>query len=208
MEALGSVVAVVLCYLLGSVSFAVVVSRVMGLADPRSYGSRNPGATNVLRTGNKTAAVLTLAGDALKGWLAIFLVRQFAARFGFEDGTIALATVAVFCGHLFPVFHGFKGGKGVATFIGVVFGIDLLLGLATGATWLIIAFFLRYSSVASMASAVFAPVFYLMGDRIQWYAEKPVLLGLFVMALLLVVRHRENINRLLQGNESRLGAKK
>jgi glycerol-3-phosphate acyltransferase PlsY len=131
-----------------------------------------------------------------------------AKPYGLEDGTMALVGLAAFVGHLWPVFFRFQGGKGVATFIGVVFGIDLVLGLATGATWLIIAFFLRYSSVASMVSAVFAPVFYLFGDRIQWYAEKPVLLALFVMALLLAVRHRENINRLLQGNESRLGTKK
>jgi glycerol-3-phosphate acyltransferase PlsY len=200
--------AVVAAYLLGSLSFAVIVSRAMGLKDPRTFGSKNPGATNVLRSGSKAAAIVTLLLDAVKGWLPVILVRYFGKPYGLEDGTMALVGLAAFVGHLWPVFFRFKGGKGVATFIGVVFGIDLVLGLATGATWLIIAFFLRYSSVASMASAVFAPVYYLFGDRIQWYAEKPVLFGLFVMALLLVVRHRENINRLLQGNESRLGAKK
>jgi len=200
--------AVLAAYLLGSLSFAVIVSRVMGLKDPRTFGSKNPGATNVLRSGSKAAAIVTLLLDAVKGWLPVVLVRWFGRPYGLEDGTIALVGLAAFVGHLWPVFFRFQGGKGVATFIGVVFGIDLVLGLATGATWLIIAFFLRYSSVASMASAVFAPVYYLFGDRIQWYAEKPVLLALFVMALLLVVRHRENINRLLQGNESKLGAKK
>jgi glycerol-3-phosphate acyltransferase PlsY len=200
--------AVLAAYLLGSLSFAVIVSRAMGLKDPRTFGSKNPGATNVLRSGSKAAAIVTLLLDAVKGWLPVLLVRLYGKPYGLEDGTLALVGLAAFVGHLWPVFFRFKGGKGVATFLGVVFGIDLVLGLATGATWLIIAFFLRYSSVASLVSAVFAPVYYLFGDRIQWYAEKPVLLALFVMALLLVVRHRENINRLMQGNESRLGTKK
>ncbi|MBP6405659.1 MAG: glycerol-3-phosphate 1-O-acyltransferase PlsY [Ramlibacter sp.] len=208
MQSVYPVLAVIAAYLLGSLSFAVIVSRLMGLKDPRTFGSKNPGATNVLRSGSKAAAIVTLLLDAVKGWLPVVLVRWFGKPYGLEDGTIALVGLAAFVGHLWPVFFRFQGGKGVATFIGVVFGIDLVLGLATGATWLIIAFFLRYSSVASMASAVFAPVYYLFGDRIQWYAEKPVLFGLFVMALLLIVRHRENINRLLQGNESRLGTKK
>ena len=208
MQSVYPVLAVIAAYLLGSLSFAVIVSRLMGLKDPRTFGSKNPGATNVLRSGSKAAAIVTLLLDAVKGWLPVVLVRWFGKPYGLEDGTIALVGLAAFVGHLWPVFFRFQGGKGVATFIGVVFGIDLVLGLATGATWLIIAFFLRYSSVASMASAVFAPVYYLFGDRIQWYAEKPVLLALFVMALLLAVRHRENINRLLQGNESKLGTKK
>lgn len=208
MQSVYPVLAVIAAYLLGSLSFAVIVSRAMGLKDPRTFGSKNPGATNVLRSGSKAAAIVTLLLDAVKGWLPVILVRYFGKPYGLEDGTIALVGLAAFVGHLWPVFFRFQGGKGVATFIGVVFGIDLVLGLATGATWLIIAFFLRYSSVASLVSAVFAPVYYLFGDRIQWYAEKPVLLALFVMALLLVVRHRENINRLLQGNESKLGTKK
>ena len=208
MNAVYPVLATVAAYLLGSLSFAVIVTRLMGLNDPRTYGSKNPGATNVLRSGSKAAAIVTLLLDAVKGWLPVMLVRWFGKPYGLEDGTIALVGLAAFVGHLWPVFFRFQGGKGVATFIGVVFGIDLVLGLATGATWLIIAFFLRYSSVASLVSALFAPVYYLFGDRIQWYAEKPVLLALFVMALLLAVRHRENINRLLQGNESKLGTKK
>ena len=208
MQTLYPALAVLAAYLLGSLSFAVIVSRAMGLKDPRTFGSKNPGATNVLRSGSKAAAIVTLLLDAVKGWLPVMLVRWFGKPYGLEDGTIALVGLAAFVGHLWPVFFRFQGGKGVATFIGVVFGIDLVLGLATGATWLIIAFFLRYSSVASLVSALFAPVYYLFGDRIQWYAEKPVLLALFVMALLLAVRHRENINRLLQGNESKLGTKK
>ena len=208
MQTLYPALAVLAAYLLGSLSFAVIVSRAMGLKDPRTFGSKNPGATNVLRSGSKAAAIVTLLLDAVKGWLPVMLVRWFGKPYGLEDGTIALVGLAAFVGHLWPVFFRFQGGKGVATFIGVVFGIDLVLGLATGATWLIIAFFLRYSSVASLVSALFAPVYYLFGDRIQWYAEKPVLLALFVMALLLAVRHRDNINRLLQGNESKLGTKK
>jgi len=208
LELLYSVLATVLAYLLGSISFAVVVSRLMGLKDPRTFGSKNPGATNVLRSGSKPAAIATLLLDALKGWLPVVLVRWFGKPYGMEDGTMALVGMAAFLGHLWPVFFRFKGGKGVATFIGVVFGIHPLLGLATGLTWIIVAYFLRYSSVASLVSAAFAPIYYLFGDRLQWYAERPVLLVLFVMALLLGVRHRENINRLLEGKESRLGAKK
>jgi glycerol-3-phosphate acyltransferase PlsY len=195
-------------YLVGSLSFAVIVSRAMGLADPRSYGSGNPGATNVLRSGSRAAAVATLMLDALKGLLPVLAVQLFGERFGLREGTLALVGLAAFLGHLYPVFFRFQGGKGVATFIGVVFGIHWLLGVATGITWLIIAFFFRYSSLASLIAGVFAPVYYLLGDRLQWYAEKPVALALFVMALLLAWRHRANIQRLLQGTESRLGAKK
>ncbi len=195
-------------YLLGSLSFAVIVSRLMGLKDPRTFGSRNPGATNVLRSGSKPAAVVTLLLDGLKGWLPVMLVRWFGKPYGLEDGAIALVGLAAFLGHLWPVFFRFNGGKGVATFMGVVFGIDLLLGIATAATWVIIAFFFRYASLASLLSAVFAPCYYLIGDRVKWYAEAPVALALFVMALLLAWRHRENITRLLQGKESKLGARK
>lgn len=208
MQAIYPFLATVAAYLLGSLSFAVIVSRLMGLKDPRTFGSKNPGATNVLRSGSKAAAVVTLLLDALKGWLPVVLVRWFGKPYGLEDGTVALVGLAAFLGHLWPVFFRFQGGKGVATFIGVVFGVDLVLGLATGATWLIIAYFFRYSSLASLVSAAFAPVFYLMGDRIQWYSERAVLFMLFIMALLLAVRHRENINRLLEGKESKLGAKK
>ncbi|MDO9405538.1 MAG: glycerol-3-phosphate 1-O-acyltransferase PlsY [Polaromonas sp.] len=200
-------VAVLLAYLLGSLSFAVIVSRVMGLNDPRSYGSKNPGATNVLRSGSKAAAVVTLLLDALKGWLPVMLVKWFGAGHGLGDGAVAAVGFAAFLGHLFPVFFGFKGGKGVATAAGVLFGIDWLLGLATLATWVIVAFFTRYSSLASLASAAFAPLFYLLGDRGPWYMERSILLSIFMMSLLLVYRHRANINKLLQGEESRLGTK-
>jgi glycerol-3-phosphate acyltransferase PlsY len=202
------ILATLAAYLTGSLSFAVIVSRLMGLQDPRTFGSKNPGATNVLRSGSKPAAIVTLLLDGLKGWLPVFLVRVYGKPYGLEDGTVALVALAAFLGHLYPVFFRFQGGKGVATFIGVVFGIHPLLGVATAATWLIIAFFFRYSSLASLIAAVFAPCFYLLGDRLQWYAEKPVALALAVMALLLFWRHRENINRLLQGKESKLGGKK
>ncbi len=202
------ILAILAAYLLGSLSFAVIVSRLMGLKDPRTFGSKNPGATNVLRSGSKAAAVVTLLLDGLKGWLPVVLVRWYGKAYGMEDGTMALVGLAAFLGHLWPVFFRFQGGKGVATFLGVVFGIDLLLGLAIGASWLIIAFFFRYSSVASLLAAALAPVFYLLGGRIAWYSERAVLLTLFVMVLLLAVRHRENINRLLEGKESKLGAQK
>ena len=193
-------------YLLGSLSFAVIVSRAMGLQDPRTFGSRNPGATNVLRSGSKPAAIVTLLLDAIKGWLPVVAVRWFGKPYGLEDGTVALVALAAFLGHLYPVYFHFKGGKGVATFIGAVFGIHPLLGAATGLTWVIIAFFFRYSSLASLVAALFAPCYYLLGDRVAWYAESPVASALFVMALLLGWRHRENIGRLLQGKESKLGA--
>ena len=205
MNYLYSGIAVLLAYLLGSLSFAVIVSRLMGLKDPRSYGSNNPGATNVLRSGNRKAAILTLLLDGLKGWLPVVLIKWFGADYGMDDATVAAAGFAAFIGHLFPVFFKFKGGKGVATAAGVLLGIDWVLGLATLATWLIVAYFSRYSSVASMACAAFAPLFYLMGDRVAWYAERSILLAIFVMSMLLVARHRENINKLMQGKESQLG---
>ena len=208
MQLLNPLAATVAAYLVGSLSFAVIVSRVMGLKDPRTFGSKNPGATNVLRSGNKAAAIVTLLLDALKGFLPVFAVRWLGKAYGLDDGTVALAGLAAFLGHLWPVFFRFRGGKGVATFIGVAFGIHPLLGIATGATWLIIAFFFRYSSLASLVAAVFAPAYYLLGNRIQWYADTSIAIALFVMAMLLAYRHRQNINRLLQGKESRLGAKK
>ena len=204
MDYLYSTVAVLLAYLLGSLSFAVIVSRVMGLKDPRSYGSNNPGATNVLRSGSKKAAIATLLLDGLKGWLPVMLVKWFGNDFGLEGGTLAAVAFAAFLGHLFPVFFKFQGGKGVATAAGALLGIEWLLGLATLATWLIVAYFTRYSSVASMASAAFAPLFYLFGDRAAWYAERSVLMAVFMMGLLLVIRHRENINKLVSGKESKL----
>ncbi len=203
MDALYSVLAVLAAYLIGSVSFAVVVSRLMGLADPRSYGSKNPGATNVLRTGNKTAAVLTLLGDAAKGLVAVLLAKALAARFGFGDGTIALVALAVFLGHLFPVFYRFEGGKGVATAAGVLLALHPLLGLGVLVSWLLIAFFFRYSSLAALVAAVFAPLWYLFLFR-----PDPIAAAVAVMSALLIWRHSGNIRNLISGKESRIGQKK
>jgi glycerol-3-phosphate acyltransferase PlsY len=198
--------AVLLAYLLGSLSFAVIVSKAMGLKDPRSFGSKNPGATNVLRSGSKGAAVATLLLDGLKGWLPVVLVKWFGGDYGLGDGTVAAVGLAAFLGHLYPVFFQFKGGKGVATAAGVVLGISWVMGLATLATWLIVAFFSRYSSLASLAAAVFAPLFYLLGDRGAWYVDKSIMAMLVAISALLLYRHRENINKLLKGTESKLGA--
>jgi acyl phosphate:glycerol-3-phosphate acyltransferase len=198
-----NLIVAVVAYLIGSVSFAVIVSSVMGLADPRSYGSKNPGATNVLRSGNKKAAILTLIGDAFKGWFAVWLVGHFGPHYGLDDTAIALAAIAVFLGHLYPVFFRFKGGKGVATAAGVLLAINPVLGIATLLTWLIVAFFTRYSSLAALAAAVFAPLFdgFLFGANI-------VALAIVVMSSLLVWRHRGNIVKLMEGKENRIGDKK
>ncbi len=200
--------ATLLAYLLGSLSFAVIVSRFSGLSDPRSYGSKNPGATNVLRSGNKGAAIATLLLDGLKGWLAVVLVKWFGADYGLGDGTVAAVAMAVFIGHLYPVFFEFKGGKGVATAAGVLLGVNWVLGVATLATFAIVVFFSRYVSLASMAAAVFAPFFYLLGDRAAWNVDNTIVLALVVIGALLVYRHRENISKLLKGTESKLGASK
>ena len=200
--------AIVAGYLVGSLSFAVIVSRAMGLNDPRTFGSKNPGATNVLRSGNKGAAVITLLLDAAKGWLPVVLVKWYGARYGLGEGTMALVGLAAFVGHLYPVFFKFVGGKGVATACGVLLGVNPVLGLAAGATWLIMAYFFRYSSLASLTAAVFAPVYYIFGDGVGWYLNKGVVFSLSIMSLLLIYRHIENIGRLLKGTESRLGKKK
>ncbi|MFN5046529.1 glycerol-3-phosphate 1-O-acyltransferase PlsY [Roseateles sp.] len=189
-------------YLIGSLSFAVIISRVMGLSDPRSYGSGNPGATNVLRSGNKAAAILTLVFDALKGYMPVLLVLLFGPDFGLGEGTAALVGLAAFLGHLWPVFFGFKGGKGVATAAGVLLAVNPLLGAATLATWLIVAFFTRYSSLAALVASVFAP-FYQM---LIW-GMGPVVLTAGLMGLLLIWRHEANIRKLLNGTESRIGQK-
>jgi glycerol-3-phosphate acyltransferase PlsY len=203
MDILASLAAVVGAYLVGSVSFAVVVSRLMGLADPRSYGSGNPGATNVLRTGNRAAALLTLAGDAAKGAAAVLLVQHFAPRFGFGEPVIALSALAVFCGHLFPVFHRFAGGKGVATAAGVLLALNPWLGIATLGTWVIIAFFFRYSSLAALVSAVFAPLYHVF-----LFGPSATGLAVAAMSALLVWRHQQNIANLIAGRESRIGGRK
>lgn len=205
---MGSLLAAFLAYLVGSLSFAVIVSRAFGLADPRSYGSGNPGATNVLRSGSKAAAIVTLLLDAAKGWLPVMLVRWLGPDAGLGEDTQALVGVAAFLGHLWPVFFRFQGGKGVATAAGVLLAFQPWLGVATLATWIIIAVFFRYSSLASMVAAVFAPAYYLLGDGVAWPASGAIALATTAMALLLLWRHRENIRRLLAGTESKLGSKK
>ena len=195
-------------YLVGSLSFAVIVSRVMGLDDPRTYGSQNPGATNVLRSGNKAAAIATLLFDALKGYLPVLLVKVFGPDFGLDDHAVAWVAIAAFIGHLWPVFFGFKGGKGVATAAGVLFGVEPLLGLATLGTWLIVAFFFRYSSLAALAASLFAPAYYLFGDNLAWQTSPAELLAVMVMSALLLMRHKDNIARLVSGEETKIGAKK
>lgn len=208
MEFLNPAIATVVAYLIGSLSFAVVVSRLMGLQDPRTYGSKNPGATNVLRSGSKKAAVLTLLLDALKGWLPVVAVKWWGEAWGLGDGTVALVGLAAFLGHLWPVFFRFEGGKGVATAAGVIIGFNPWLGLASLLTWVIVAYAFRYSSLASMVTAIFAPTFFLFGNHVAWTAPAAQVLALALMALLLIWRHSENINRLLAGKESKLGAKK
>jgi len=189
-------------YLIGSLSFAVIVSRVMGLSDPRSYGSGNPGATNVLRSGNKAAAVLTLVFDALKGALPVLAVKFYGERFGLEEGTEALVALAAFLGHLWPVFFKFKGGKGVATAAGAILALNWMLGLVTLGVWLLVAFVTRYSSLAALVAAVFAPL-----GQLLMFEAGPLAGALVVMALLLVWRHEANIKKLMAGTESRLGQK-
>ena len=203
-----SALAVVAAYLLGSLSFAVIVSRLMGLSDPRTYGSKNPGATNVLRSGSKAAAAVTLLFDAAKGWLPVALVSWFGKPYGMEEGTMAMVGLAAFVGHLWPVFFRFEGGKGVATALGVLLGVSVWLGLATAATWLIVAFFFRYSSLASLAAAAFAPVYYLLVDGVAWNADGRIAAAIVVMGMLLAWRHSANIKRLIEGTESRLGSRK
>jgi acyl phosphate:glycerol-3-phosphate acyltransferase len=198
-----ALIAVVAAYLIGSLSFAVIVSKLMGLPDPHTYGSGNPGATNVLRTGKKLAAVLTLAGDAGKGWFALWLAQKFATQYGFNETTLALVAIAVFIGHLFPIFFKFEGGKGVATAAGILFAIDWRLGAGTLATWLIIAFFFRYSSLAALAASVFAPFFTFL-----LFGITPYFFAVLAMCALLIWRHKENITKLMNGTESKLGAKK
>ena len=203
-----SLLATLIAYLVGSLSFAVIVSRAMGLSDPRTYGSGNPGATNVLRSGSKPAAIVTLLLDAAKGWLPVMLVKWFGPAWDLSEGTQALAGLAAFLGHLYPVFFAFKGGKGVATAVGVLLAFEPLLALATLVTFAIIVFFSRYVSLASMVAAVFAPAYYLIGDGVAWTASGAKTLALVAMGLLLIWRHRENIQRLLAGTESKLGQKK
>ena len=196
-----------IAYVIGSISFAVIVSKSMGLPDPYSYGSGNPGATNVLRTGNKQAAVLTLIGDGAKGFVAVLLARLILGDASLtqtlNSWVLCGVVLAVFLGHLFPIFHGFRGGKGVATACGILFGINGILGLATLSTWLIVAFFTRYSSLAAICAAIFAPVY-----CVFLFGVGPMGLTLTVVCVLLLWRHRNNIVKLLDGSETRIGSKK
>ena len=200
---MATAVFILIAYLIGSLSFAVIVSRAFGFPDPRSYGSRNPGATNVLRTGKKIAAFLTLVGDGGKGWLAVFLALRYAAGYGVDATGVAACAVSVFLGHVFPVFFRFKGGKGVSTAGGILLAIDPWLGLATIATWIAIALFFRYSSLAAIVAAVFAPLYYFF-----LFGAREALPALILMSALLVWRHRTNILKLVAGKERRIGERK
>ena len=197
------VLAVLAAYLLGSVPFAVVCSRLFGLADPRSYGSKNPGATNVLRSGNKAAAALTLLGDMAKGWFAVFLAQALGPKYGFSDGLVGAVALAVFFGHLYPVFLRFKGGKGVATAAGVLLALDPALGLITLGVWLTIAFLLRYSSLAALVAAAAAPV-----TAFLFWGSGPLLAVVGIIAMALIAKHWANLQRLMAGTEPKIGAKK
>ncbi len=202
MQYLTSLLAVLAAYLIGSLSFAVMVSRGMGLDDPRHYGSGNPGATNVLRSGHRGAALLTLAFDALKGYVPVLLALVYGPSFGLGEVTVALVGLAAFVGHLWPVFFGFKGGKGVATAAGVLLALNPWLGAATLLTWVIVAAFFRYSSLASVIAALFAPFYQLL-----IWGVAPALLSIAAMSLLLLWRHQANLRKLMAGTESRIGAK-
>uniref|UniRef100_UPI003340EC07 glycerol-3-phosphate 1-O-acyltransferase PlsY n=1 Tax=Castellaniella defragrans TaxID=75697 RepID=UPI003340EC07 len=202
------VIVLILGYLIGSVSFAVLVSRLMGLRDPRSFGSGNPGATNVLRSGNKTAAILTLLGDAAKGWVAVMLA-AWAVRAGLAPAAaVPWAGLAAFIGHLYPVFLRFKGGKGVATALGVLLGLQPWLALATVATWAIVLYVTRYVSLASIMAAIFAPCYYILGNKVAWRMDTATTVVIVALTVLLIARHGANISRLLAGKESRFGQKK
>lgn len=200
---MNTVLATIAAYLVGSVSFAVVMSKLFGLADPRSYGSKNPGATNVLRSGNKTAAALTLLGDGFKGWFAVWLAQRYGPQYGIADAGIASISIAVFLGHLWPVFTRFVGGKGVATMLGVLLGLNVWLGVAALVTWLVIAYAFRYSSLAALVTSVFAPFYYGL-----LFGTDEKLLAVLAMTGLLLYRHRQNIANLMAGKESRIGGKK
>ncbi len=200
--------AVLAAYLVGSLSFAVIVSHAMGLNDPRTFGSKNPGATNVLRSGSKAAAIITLLLDAFKGWLPVMLVKWFGAAYGMAEGTMAMVGLAAFLGHLFPVFFRFEGGKGVATALGVLLATSWILGLTIGLTWLMVVYLSRYSSLSSLAAALLTPVYYIFGDGVVWVMNRNVMFALVVMSGLLMWRHADNITRLLKGTESKLGKKK
>ncbi|MEY2621723.1 MAG: glycerol-3-phosphate 1-O-acyltransferase PlsY [Pseudomonadota bacterium] len=200
-----SLLLVLAAYLIGSLSFAVLVSRLLGLSDPRTYGSGNPGATNVLRSGHKPAAALTLLLDAAKGWLPVWLVAQYGVDAGWPEELLAPVALAAFLGHVWPIFFRFQGGKGVATAAGVLLGIEPALGLATLATWLIVVFFSRISSLGAICAALFAPFFYLLGIGVVWPGRPGLGLAVAAMGAVLLYRHRANLSRLLAGTEPRIG---
>jgi acyl phosphate:glycerol-3-phosphate acyltransferase len=199
---MNTVIPAVVAYLIGSVSFAVIMSRLFRLPDPHTYGSGNPGATNVLRTGNKTAAVLTLLGDAFKGWLAVWLAQRFAPG-GATELAMAIAGALAVIGHMYPVFHRFRGGKGVATALGALFGFSVYLGLGAISTWIIMVVFFRMSSFASVVSALFAP----FATWMLFGFTHPFFASVALVAALLIYRHRQNIKNILAGTESKLGQK-
>jgi acyl phosphate:glycerol-3-phosphate acyltransferase len=199
---MSTVIFTVVAYLIGSISFAVVMSRLFGLSDPRTYGSKNPGATNVLRSGSKKAAIATLLGDGAKGWLAVWLAQHLGPDYGVEDGGVALVALAVFLGHLYPVFFRFKGGKGVATALGVLLGLNVWLGLATLVTWLVVAYAFRYSSLAALIASIFAPFYYGL-----LFGADEKLFAVIAMSALLIYRHGKNIGNLMAGKETRIGSK-
>lgn len=203
-----SAVLIVLAYVLGSIPFAVVVSRLMGLKDPRSFGSGNPGATNVLRTGNKKAAAFTLLGDAAKGGVAVLIAAYVCKQFGISIAVVAMCAVAAFLGHVYSFFLRFKGGKGVATALGVLLALEPWLGLGVMLTWLFIAYASRYSSLASIVSAMLAPLFYILGGKTLWPVFPSVATAIVIIAVVVLHRHKQNISRLLQGKESRIGGDK
>ncbi len=199
---------ILLSYLLGSIPFAVVISRLMGLQDPRSFGSGNPGATNVLRTGNKKAAVLTLFGDAFKGWLAVVLAAYISQQLGLSVAVVAACAVAAFIGHVYSLFLKFKGGKGVATALGVLLALEPWLAFVVAGSWLVIAFASRYSSLASVMAAALAPIYYIMGGKVIWPLHISYAAAILLISVLVLYRHKQNIARLLQGKESRIGGGK
>jgi len=199
---MNTVIFTIAAYLIGSISFAVVMSRVFGLSDPRTYGSKNPGATNVLRSGNKKAAIATLIGDGFKGWLAVWLAIKIGPQYGIDDTGIALVAIAVFLGHLWPIFFRFVGGKGVATALGVLLGLNVWLGVATLVTWLVVAYAFRYSSLAALIASIFAPFYYGL-----LFGVDDILFAVIAMSALLLWRHSKNIGNLIAGKESRIGSK-
>ena len=203
MNTVFSILLALAAYLIGSISFAVVVSKFYGLADPRTYGSGNPGATNVLRSGSKKAAILTLLGDAAKGWIVVFPLQIFGADYGFGSATVALVALAVFFGHLWPIYTGFEGGKGVATALGVLLGLSPWLGGAVLVTWFVVAYAFRYSSVAALTAAFFAPMYCIL-----MFGIDAIFVAVLLMCVLLMMRHKENIRKLAQGQEGKIGGSK